>query len=321
MRASPASLAFICGAALLLAIAPAFAGSYVRYLIVIWLIYSISAVGLNLPIGLGRLYSLGHGGFMLVGAYATAVVTTQWNWPAPVALVFAIMLAIATGILVGLPALRLRQFSLAIVTFAFGYTLFHLVKSFNVFGGPQGIFMPQLWLSSAFSGLPVYYLTLALALASVLAARSIASSKTGRALRMIGENETAAASLGISLTYYKLVAFIFASVLGAVSGFLHAVATGYVAPETYSAELSITMFAAVMIGGKGTLIGPFLGAGFIVAVPEFAQASQGLAEILYALLFLGIVTLSPGGLAGASDMLRARMRGTHAIPDKKAAAR
>jgi branched-chain amino acid transport system permease protein len=308
MNTSRRTMAFVCGAALFLLVAPLFVESYVRYLIVLWLIYSISAVGLNLPIGLGRLYSLGHGGFMLVGAYATAVATAQWGWPAAAAFALAIVTALLAGILVGLPAIRLRQFSLAIVTFAFGFTLFHLVKSFALFGGPQGLFMPPLWLSTAFGGLPAYYLAVALALGSVMAAYSVATSKTGRALMMIGENETAAASLGINLTYYKLVAFVFASVLGAAAGFLHAVSTGYVAPETYSAELSITMFAAVMIGGKGRLLGPFLGAAFIVAVPEVTQASQGLAEILYALLFLLIVTLSPGGLAGALDAIAVRLR-------------
>lgn len=295
-------------AATLLVIAPFVLGDYHRYLIVIWLIYSISAVGLNLPIGFGHLYSLGHGGFMLVGAYTVAIATSTWGWPLLPGFVLALLLAVVVGILVGLPALRLRLFSLAIVTFAFGYTLFHVVKAFSYTGGPQGLFLNPLWLSSALQGRAIYYVALLLAVLGLLAAYSIARSKSGRALQMIGENETVARSLGINATFYKLAAFVFASVLGATAGALHAVTTSYVAPETYSAELSVTMFAAVMIGGKGKLLGPFLGAGFIVLIPELTQAAQGLSEILYAVLFILVVTVSPGGILGLVESAIARSR-------------
>lgn len=295
-------------ATLLLALAPFMLGDYQTYLIVIWLIYSISGLGLNLPIGFGQMYSLGHGGFMLVGAYTTAIATSTWGWPFLPALALALLLAVVIGLLVGLPAMRLRLFSLAIVTFAFGYTLFHVVKSFNFTGGPQGLFLEPLWLSTAFGGRAIYFFALLVAVLGLLASYSIANSKSGRALLVIGENETVAKSLGINITYYKLAAFTFASVLGASAGAIHAVATSYVAPETYAAELSITMFAAVMIGGKGKLLGPFLGAAFIVGIPELTQAAQGLAEIIYAVLFILVVTLSPGGILGMVEAVTARLR-------------
>jgi len=298
----------VATAAAVLLIAGGFAlGDYERYLLVIWLIYSISGLGLNLPIGFGQIYSLGHGGFMLVGAYTTAIVTSTWGLPYPVALFAALALAVVVGLLVGLPAMRLRLFSLAIVTFAFGYMLFHVVKSFQFTGGPQGLFMDALWLGSAFQGRAIYFFALVVAILGLLASYSIAHSKSGRALLVIGQNETAARSLGINATYYKLAAFTFASVLGALSGSIHAVLTSYVAPETYAAELSITMFAAVMIGGKGKLLGPFLGAAFIVGIPELTQAARGLAEIIYAILFILVVTISPGGILGIVEGAIARL--------------
>lgn len=296
------------GATLLLILAGFTLGNYERYLIVIWLIYSISGLGLNLPIGFGQIYSLGQGGFMLVGAYTTAIVTSTWHLPYAVALVASLVLAVVVGILVGLPAMRLRLFSLAIVTFAFGFMLFHVVKSFQFTGGPQGLFMDPLWLTDAFSGRAIYFFALLVAVLGLLASYSIAHSKSGRALLVVGQNETAARSLGINITYYKLAAFIFASVLGALAGSIHAVLTSYVAPETYAAELSVTMFAAVMIGGKGKLLGPFLGAAFIVGIPEVTQAARGLAEVIYAVLFILVVTVSPGGILGILEGLIARLR-------------
>ncbi len=299
----------VVGAATLLLVLGGFLlGNYERYLLVIWLIYSISGLGLNLPIGFGQIYSLGHGGFMLVGAYTTAIVTSTWGLPYPIALLAALVLAVIFGLLVGLPAMRLRLFSLAIVTFAFGFMLFHVVKSFQFTGGPQGLFLEPLWLTSAFDGRAIYFFAVLVAVLGLLASYSIAHSKSGRALLVIGQNETAASSLGINITYYKLAAFIFASVLGAVAGSIHAVVTSYVAPETYAAELSVTMFAAVMIGGKGKLLGPFLGAAFIVGIPELTQAFRGLAEVIYAVLFIVIVTLSPGGILGIVEGLIGRLR-------------
>ncbi|MEQ8652470.1 MAG: branched-chain amino acid ABC transporter permease [Kiloniellales bacterium] len=299
----------VAGVATLLLILAGFTlGNYERYLIVIWLIYSISGLGLNLPIGFGQIYSLGQGGFMLVGAYTTAIVTSTWHLPYAVALIASLVLAVVVGILVGLPAMRLRLFSLAIVTFAFGFMLFHVVKSFQFTGGPQGLFMDPLWLTDAFSGRAIYFFALLVAVLGLLASYSIAHSKSGRALLVVGQNETAARSLGINITYYKLAAFIFASVLGALAGSIHAVLTSYVAPETYAAELSVTMFAAVMIGGKGKLLGPFLGAAFIVGIPEVTQAARGLAEVIYAILFILVVTVSPGGILGILEGLIGRLR-------------
>lgn len=300
--------ALIAGLAVLLAL-PFMVGSYLRYLIVIWMLYSISGMGLNLPIGQGKLYSLGHGGFMLIGAYTFGVAITKFNASVPGAMLLALALSIVAGLIVGLPALRLRLFSLAIVTFAFGHTLFHVVKAFEFTGGPQGIFLTSLWITNAGEGRVIYYVVLAVAVLSVILTSSIVHSKSGRALRMMGENEVVARSLGINLLFYKLAAFTFASVFGAMSGALHAAATGYVAPETYSAELSVLMFAAVMIGGKGRLFGPFLGAAFIVGIPELTQGTRGIAEIIYGLLFIIVVTLSPNGIVGAIDALFRHLRG------------
>ncbi len=291
-----------------LAIAPLWLGTYPRYVISIWLIFALSAVGLNIPIGLASIYSFGHGGFMLIGAYATGVATISWGWPLLPAMLLAVVIAIAVGALIGLPSLRLTGFSLAIVTFAFGYMLFHLVKAFDLTGGPQGLFMPDTAFARAWGGRLLYYMVLAIFVVGVFWAYSIATGKTGRALRTLGTNEIVAQSLGINLLRAKMLSFILSGVYGAVAGSLLALVTTYVAPETYTPELSINMFAAVMIGGSGTLIGPILGALFIVLIPELTQSAQNLSEIIYALIFCFVATLFPSGLLGMAKGAIRRLR-------------
>jgi branched-chain amino acid transport system permease protein len=246
---------------------------------------------------------------MLVGAYGTAVAMNHWGWPAPLAVAAAGLFAIVVGIVVGLPALRLKHFSLAIVTFAFGITLFQLVKVFAYTGGPQGLFVDAARLQALWGGRLLWVVACVLALAALGLCDQVTGSRTGRALRLIAANETVARSFGIGVTFYKLAAFGLAALLGALAGGMLALVSGIVAPETYGPDLSILVFAAVMIGGQGRLFGPFLGAAFVVAIPELTQDARALAQIIYAVLFIVVVTLFPDGLLGMLQGGWRRMRG------------
>jgi branched-chain amino acid transport system permease protein len=274
-----------------------FLKQYLRYVVTLWLIYSLSTLGMNYVMGFGKLYALGHGGFMLVGAYITAAAINHWGWHPAAAMLGAAVVAAVVGILIGLPAIRLRHFSLAIVTFAFASTLFQSIKSIDFFGGPQGLYINAASLPSQDS-LKLWYVTVGLTMLGLAMSYSLINSKSGRALLIISVNEHVARSFGVNVAFYKLSAFSFAAVLGAVSGALLGIATGYVAPDTFNTELSISIFAAVMIGGRGKLLGPFLGAAFIVALPELTQQTRNLAQIIYAVLFLLIVAVFPDGLLG-----------------------
>lgn len=306
-RAGPLAACAIAVAVFVLA--PLLLGSYAQYIVTMWLVFAISAIGLNIPIGLGNIYSFGHGAFMLIGAYVTGVAMTQWGWGALPAALLSVVGAGAIGAAIGVPSLRLLGFSLAIVTFAFGHMLFHLVKGFEYTGGPQGLFIPAVAASGWLGGRFYYYLVGALFALALWLAHSISGSKTGRALRVIGSSEIVAQSLGINLLHYKTAAFTASAVYGAVAGALLGLVTGYVAPDTYSPDLSISVFAAVMIGGVGTLFGPVWGALFVVLVPELTQGATGLSLIVYALLFTLVTTLYPGGLAAALDAAVKALRG------------
>ena len=294
-------LASFAGMAAFLAVLlmfPLVFGSYPRYILSMWLIYGIAAIGLYIPMGLAGIYSFGHGGFMLIGAYVTGVAMANWDWPFWMAMPLSVVVAALIGAVVGLPSLRLTGFSLGIVTFALGMVLFQTVKAFEYTGGPQGIFIPTIDAAKWLDGCFFYYLSLLLFLIGFSVAFSLSRSKTGRALRTLASSEIVAVSLGINLLHYKVLAFVLSSIYGAFAGSLLALITGYVAPETYSPELSIDIFAAVMIGGSSVLAGPVLGALFSVLIPEMTQNTRGLGAIIYALIFCLVATLFPTGLAG-----------------------
>lgn len=302
----------------LFAAAPLVVGKYPLYLISMWLIFAIATTGLNIPIGLANIYSFGHGAFMLIGAYTVAVATGHWGWNPVLAVLGAVALAGVVGAIVGLPSLRLTGFALAIVTFAFGHTLFHVAKAFEYTGGPQGLFLPPLAAAKWWGGHFMYYVVLATFALCLVVAASIAGSRTGRALRTLGASEVVAQSLGVNLLHYKIMAFVLSAMYGALSGSLMALVTAYVAPDTYSSELSISVFAAVMIGGIGTLLGPVLGAFFVVLIPEFTQSVRGLSLIVYGILFTLVATLYPGGMAGGVQALVRWLRRRVAAPARAA---
>jgi branched-chain amino acid transport system permease protein len=316
----PTRVRWVLMAFALLLMAGMLSGEYPRYVLTLWMIYSLSAIGLNIVLGFGKIYSLGHGGFMLVGAYGTAVALNHFHWPASVAVAAAGVLATLVGILIGLPAIRLKHFSLAIVTFAFGITLFQLVKSTPYTGGPQGMFLDVNQLQAIWKGRLLWLVAVLLCLTGLGISYSVMISRTGRALRMIAANETVARSFGIGVTFHKLAAFGLAALLGAVSGGMHALITGVVAPETFSPDLSILIFAAVMIGGQGRLLGPVLGAAFVVAIPELTQGARALSLMIYAVLFLTVVTLFPKGLLGMIEAGVRRVAGETATPPKTVSA-
>lgn len=302
-------VAVVLGAFVLLCVVGSVVGSYPRYVLTLWMIYTLSALGLNLVMGYARLYSLGHGGFMLVGAYGTAVALNHWGWPVIPAIAVAGALATIVGVVIGLPAIRLKHFSLAIATFAFGITLFQLVKSTAYTGGPQGLYVDVVKLQEMWGGRVLWLAAAFLCLIGLAMSYSIMISRTGRALRMIAANETVARCFGIPITFHKLAAFALAGLMGAVAGGMHAIVTGFVAPDTYGPDLSILVFAAVMIGGQGRLFGPFLGAAFVVAIPELTQDARALAQIIYAVLFILVVTLFPEGLLGIVERGWRRTKG------------
>jgi branched-chain amino acid transport system permease protein len=295
-----------------IAAAPLFVSGYVRYIATLWMIYGIAAVGLYIPIGQAGIYSFGHSAFMLIGAYAMALAIMLGGFPIPLAILTALVLAALVGAMLALPSLRLSGFALAIVTMGASTLLFQLVKVFKVTGGPQGLFLPEQDVVKAFDGRIFYGIAVAALVFGLIVARCIERGRIGRALRTSAANPLMAQSFGVNLLRVRTLAFVVSAVYGSVAGSLVGLATGYIAPEAYSPELSIQIFAAVMIGGSSRYWGPVLGALFIVLIPELTQSVQNLGAIVYALLFLVVATVFPGGLYQIVSDVRKRFAGASA---------
>jgi branched-chain amino acid transport system permease protein len=274
-------------------------------------IYLIALLGLNILTGYTGQISLGHGAFMAIGGYTTAILMAgneqfggpisgglQDVWTLPI----AGLVAGAFGLAFGLPALRLSGLYLALATFAIAVAMPSTVKRFEEFtGGGQGIQLfglPELTGSNAAVGADpsapatfellgltftqnewMYYLAWTVALVMFAGAWLILRGRTGRALRAVRDSETAAVSSGVSLAKYKTLAFGISAAYAGVAGGLFAIASAFVNPDTFPIALSIFLLVGIVVGGLGGLSGLVFGAIFVAFLPLWAQG-QDLGSLL-----------------------------------------
>jgi branched-chain amino acid transport system permease protein len=298
--------------------APKWANGYILYIMSMMCINALMALGFNFVIGfLGQLV-FANTAFFGIGAYAYGIVVMHTGAPFPVALICASLVGGLAGLIVGLPALRLRGFQLAIVTLAFN-ELMHWVylHSGSIGGGPSGMQLPD----AKIFGLEFvtdetkYMVILPISLFIIWMARNIARSTIGRAIVSVGANELAAGALSIPPVRHKIVAFALSGFFTAIGGGLFALLLGRVAPESFNLNQLLLGFAMVMVGGMGTIAGPVLGAILLTAAPEFLRNIAGAEEILYSFLLIGLLLFMPSGLFGGFCRLVPSLRERHhAVP-------
>ena len=274
------------------------------------LIYVIAAVSLNLTCGyLGQL-PLGHAGFMSIGAYTAAIITTRFSIPdfGPIsgeAVLFLLatiaggILAMAAGIVIGLPALRLKGDYLAIITLAFGEIIRVLVQNIKITGGAMG--MGGIGRYTGF-GWGFFWTIMVVAFTFLLV-----NSRHGRAIKSVREDEIAAESVGINLTYYKIVAFAGAAFFAGVSGSLFAHHICYLEPGNFGYSMSIEMLVMVVLGGLGSISGSIISATVLTIVPEVLQTFASWKMIIYSLLLVVVMIFKPSGLMGDYELSAARL--------------
>ncbi len=300
----------------LLALIPGIATGYVLYLVALAFIYAIVALGLNLLIGYAGQFSLGQAGFMAIGAYVAAILSTSWGWPFVLTLPAAAVVSAAVGYLLGLPALRLSGPYLAVVTLGFGLAVPQLIIWQGSWtGGSSGLHNIEpaglLGLSFATDGQFYYLALLATALLTLFTARLV-KSRTGRAFIAIRDSELAAQAMGVSLLRYKTMAFALSAAYAGIAGCLYAYLLKGVGPEDFTLLLSVEFLAMVVVGGLGTIEGSLLGAAVLTALPNVLTRLPLLEEYknLYVVVFGAILILTvifmPRGIAGAWRSYRAR---------------
>jgi branched-chain amino acid transport system permease protein len=275
------------------------------------LIYGIVGLGLMLLAGYTGLFSLGHAAFLGVGAYAQAFLTNA-GWPFPLALAAAAGLSAIAGVVVGLPALRVKGIYLGIATLAFGFILEEVFARWeSVTGGNAGMNVkpPVLLGWTVGSGAPFYYLCLVIAVVATLAILNLLRSPTGRAFVAIRDSEISAQSMGIHLAYYKTLSFAISAAMAGLGGALYAHMIKFLSPDQFNIIQSIDLLLMVVIGGLGSVHGAFLGAIFLISMPQlisqvkdflpaFIGQAPGLKAVIYGLVLIAFVLFEPLGIYG-----------------------
>ncbi len=271
----------------------------------------VLAVSLNLVNGFTGQFSIGHAGFMAVGAYASAMFTIKLGQPMaasmhgvplPVAQGLALLMALvaggllaaAAGWLVGLPSLRLRGDYLAIVTLGFGEIIRVVILNVDAIGGARGL-----------PGIPAYatFFWVFGAVAVVIAlARNLAHSTHGRALFAIRDDEVAAEALGVDTTQYKVLAFVLGAFFAGVAGGLFAHFLSYLNPSSFTFLKSIEVIAMVVLGGMGSISGSVIAAIVLTLLPEVLRSLKDFRMVIYALMLIVLMITRPQGLMGTREL-------------------
>lgn len=257
----------------------------------------ILATSLNVTVGnLGQI-TLGHAGFMSIGAYTAALFAKNVGLTGPSGYLLGLLLAGACagifGIAIGIPVLRLRGDYLAIVTLAFGEIIRVLIEYFDFTGGAQGL-----------NGIPRmqnFSLMFLVTVVCVILMYSVMTSRHGRAVLAIREDEIAAQSSGINVTYYKTFAFTVSSFFAGIAGAMHAHNIGTIGASDFGYNKSFDILVMVVLGGMGSFTGAILAATVLTILPELLRSFSEYRMIVYSLLLIVIMIFRPEGLLGREE--------------------
>ncbi len=305
---------------LALAAAPAFLLSdYRLFQLTMVAAYAIAILGLDMLTGYTGQISLGHGAFYAVGAYTAAILMANFDVPYWATLPIAALICAGFGFAFGFPALRLGGLYLALATFALAIAVPQLLKYKALeawTGGVQGIVISKpdppfgvklsqdQWL---------YLFTLAVAAVLFLLARNLLRGRIGLAMRAVRDHALAAEAMGVDLALLKTRTFAVSAMYTGIAGALGAIAVQFVAPDSFSVFVSITLFVGLVVGGITSLLGAVFGAIFIVFIPNFAdKISKAAPGAIYGIILIAFLYLLPAGFAGlARRVIGPRRAPTH----------
>jgi len=314
--AKPTNRQILIALAVLVALAlPFVLKSFFIFQLTLVMVYGLAILGLNLLTGFNGQFSLGHSAFYGIGAYTAAILMEQldvayyWTLPCAGAVCFLV------GFLFGFPALRLQGLYLALATFALATAMpqilkFHPLEPWT--GGVQGIVILK---PDPPRGVPLnadqwlYFFTLAILLLMFAGAANLVKSRTGRAIMAIRDHPIAAATMGINTALYKTLTFGVSALYTGVAGALGAIAIQFVAPDSFTFLLSVSLLVGLVVGGVGSIPGSLFGGVFVLFVPNIAErVSTGLAGAIYGVILLLVIYVMPSGAAGFVRFAATRLK-------------
>ena len=283
---------------------------WVSQLNFIW-IYSIVSVGLMILVGFTGQVSIGHAAFLAMGAYTEAYLQGH-GWPFALSLTFSALVAGITGVIVGLPALRVKGMYLAIATMAFGFIVEEgIARADSITGGNAGRMLGSLEVFGIpiDSELRMYFMTLIVLALVVLGVMNLLRSPTGRAFVAIRDSEISAQSMGINLARYKTIAFALSAAITGLAGALYAHKLRFLSPDQFTFLQSIELLIILVVGGVGSIYGAIFGAAFWIVVQQLIVLAKdwlppaigqqtGLQPTIFGLILVAFVLFEPMGLYG-----------------------
>lgn len=256
----------------------------------------ILAVSLNLINGFTGQLSLGHAGFMAVGAYASVIMTNYMELPFIVGIAAACLAAALAGFIIGVPTLRLRGDYLAIATLGFGEIIRVVLQNIDYVGGPAGIM--------GISKMTTWPWLFASVVVTLVVIVNLINSSYGRAIISVREDEIAAELMGVNTTKYKVLAFVVGAMFAGLAGALYAHYFYIIKPETFNFLKSFDILVMVVLGGLGSTTGAVIAAIFITVLTAALQSFPAIRMILYAVILIMVMIYRPQGLMGNRELGR-----------------
>jgi branched-chain amino acid transport system permease protein len=319
--------ALLIGFLVLLFTAPLYFSNYWLGVFNLTGITLIAAVGLNILVGYCGQLSIGHAGFIAVGAYTAAILTNRLEMPFLVGLIGAGVVSGFIGLIFGIPSVRVKGFYLAITTIAAQFIIVWVINHWGLTGGFNGIKVPYASIGGLVfrSESSQFYLIIIIAALCVFFAKNLARTKVGRAFIAIRDNDLAAEVMGVNLLYYKLLAFFIGCFFAGIAGALLAHWIGFLNAEQFSFTESILYVGMIIIGGLGTTIGPIFGVVFIRILQQVltvnlvpflgntftmlpAGFATGVTPMLFGLVIVLFLILEPRGLAHRWGLFKSAYR-------------
>ncbi|MGI5912143.1 MAG: branched-chain amino acid ABC transporter permease [Syntrophomonadaceae bacterium] len=250
----------------------------------------ILAVSLNLINGFTGQLSLGHAGFMAVGAFSSVIITTLQGYPFFFGIIVAMLAAALAGFIIGVPTLRLKGDYLAIATLGFGEIIRVVLQNIDYIGGPAGISG-----ITKMTSWPILFISIVVTVAVIV---NMINSSYGRAIVAVREDEIAAEIMGVNTTKYKVLAFVVGAAFAGLAGALYAHYFYIIKPETFNFLKSFDILVMVVLGGLGSTTGAVLAAIFITFLNAFLQEYAAVRMIIYASILIIVMIYRPKGLLG-----------------------
>ncbi len=302
----------IAAAILLIALPFILNNQYLLTVVVKIGIYAIFAMGLNVLTGYTGLVSLGHAGFVAIGAYTASLCAVKLGLNFFLATLCGMVAAGMIGIVLGLPTLRVSGTYLSIITLGFGEIIKMIAMNWSpVTNGTLGIKnipKPSLFgVTFTIANKGMYYLMLVFVVITAVFCLMLVKSKIGRALQAVRGDEMASTMMGINITYYKILAFVVSACICALGGSLYASLIGYIDPNTFNFDVSTMILSVVILGGMGTIRGMFVGAALLIALPEVSRFLMEYRFVLYGAILVIMMRFRPQGILGWKSTLPYRL--------------